>query len=88
MEEEEQHGFKGALSPTANILVAISLRIAKWALVKKEFANISMNDIFFDWKACTACGVIKEKRVVTRSLLPIGVMEFNEDGKSFACSLE
>lgn len=39
----------------------VSLRIAKWVLVRKEFVNIMMNDILFNWEAYIACGLMKER---------------------------
>lgn len=34
----------------------VSLRVAKWALVRKEFENINMNDILFNWEVVFVFG--------------------------------
>lgn len=40
-------GNKGSSSSSTELISRLSLKIAKWALVRKEFTNFNPNDIFF-----------------------------------------
>lgn len=52
----------------------------KWALIKKEFSNINLDDILYNWEVCMGCGLIKERRTVHWSPTLIGALKFNADG--------
>ena len=49
-------------SPLVMLIERVTLIIAKWALVRKEFSNFSINCIFVNWKACMVCGSTKVRR--------------------------
>lgn len=55
----------------------VNLRIAKRAFVKEEFANSSMNNIWFNWIACIVCGGNKEKKAIPWSPPPHAMLKFN-----------
>lgn len=77
----------------------VTCRIAKWVLVRKEFSSISTMGILFNWKACTSCGPVKQKRV---NFCSVGVLNLmwmeqqearwvllrNDKGEFFVCVLE
>lgn len=46
LEGEEQWDFMGASLSIENLQSTISQRIAKWALVRKEFSNIKLDGYF------------------------------------------
>lgn len=48
LEGEEQWDFMAASLSIENLQSMISQRIAKWALVRKKFSNISLMDILFN----------------------------------------
>lgn len=50
--EKNERIFKDASSSVVSFVSALSNRIVKWALIRKEFANFTMNDIFVG--VCTA----------------------------------
>lgn len=45
--ERYKRGFRDASSCIEDLVLVVSLRIAKQVLVRKEFMNINMNDILF-----------------------------------------
>lgn len=49
-------------------------------LGRKEFINIKMNDIHFNWEDCIGSGSFKKRRAVSWSPPP-GVLKFNVDGE-------
>lgn len=57
----------------------VSLRIAKWALVRKEFSNIRLHAILYNWEACMVIRSRDEKRLIHWSP-PLRVLKFNVDG--------
>ena len=67
-------------SPLIMLIEGVTFRIAKWALVRKEYSEFSTNDIFVNWKACMVCGPLKVKRSTLWSSPPLGVLTFNVDG--------
>ena len=40
--------FRNVSSTSEELVASISLMIANWALVRKEFSNFSLNDILFN----------------------------------------
>ena len=76
--------FRGSSSATTKVIFKVSLRIAKWALSKKEFSIFSLNDILHNWKACMGCGPFKVRRIVAWSPPSFGVYKLNVDGASRA----
>lgn len=72
--------FWGSSSSLANVILKLALRIAKWALARKDFSNLSLNDILFYWESCMGCGLIKERRLILWSTPPIWVLKYNVDG--------
>ena len=58
----------------------VTLTIANWALVRKEFSNFNLNDILFSWEACMGSGSTTVRRTVSWSPPPHGVLKFNVDG--------
>lgn len=69
--------FKSDFSSSEEL---ITLRIARWVLVRKEFSNSCLNDILINWESWMRCGLIKVRRTIHRSPLLIGVFKFNFDG--------
>lgn len=76
--------FKNVYSTSQDLRAFIHARIAKWALLKREFYNLSMTDILFNWRGLLmGCGLSKEGRVVAWSnpqmgcwnLMLIGLLE-------------
>ena len=43
------------LKLTVVLISKVTLRIAKWAMVRKELSNFNFNDIFFSCEACMGC---------------------------------
>lgn len=79
--ERNDRIFKcSSFSSAADLISSIGMRIAKWALVRKEFSNFSLNAILIDWEACMECGPFKLRRFVVWSPLSLGVLKFNVDG--------
>lgn len=75
---------KNVYSTSQDLRAFIHARIAKWALLKREFYNLSMTDILFNWRGLLmGCGLSKEGRVVAWSnpqmgcwsLMLIGLLE-------------
>ena len=74
-------GFYGVIFlPLLVLIDRLTLRIAKWALIRKEFSNFSLNDILLNWKAWMGCRPSKVRRVVLWSPPSPGVFKFNVDG--------
>ena len=48
--------FSSAFSSAADLISSIGMRIVKWALLRKEFSNFSLNAILTNWEACMECG--------------------------------
>ena len=74
--------FRGSSSLVVDLIEKVAFRIAKWASIRKEFTNINLNDIIYNWKACMGCLPFKERRFVPWSPPPFGVLKFNVDGAS------
>lgn len=72
--------FRGSSSSLANVIPKLALRIAKWALARKEFSNLTINDILFYWESCMGCGLIKERRLILCSAPPSWVLKYDVDG--------
>lgn len=60
----------------------IILKVARWALVRKEFKSFSLSDILFNWEACMSCGRKKNNKIMPWTPPPVGAFKFNEDGAS------
>lgn len=56
------------------------IRIARWALTRKEFVNFTMNDIMSSWEACMVSRSNARRRIVSWSPPSLGVLKFNIDG--------
>lgn len=54
--------FREAATATANLTSMVFSGIAKWASARKEYANLTSNDILFNWEVCLACCPNKRKR--------------------------
>lgn len=52
------------MSSIETLLSVVNLRVAKWALGRKECANLKLNDILHNWEAWMECGLVTEKRMV------------------------
>lgn len=74
--------FRGSSCSVSDLVSKVTLRIAKWALVRKEFWNFNLNDILFNWEACMGYCPFKERRFVSWYPPPIEVLKFNVDGAS------
>ena len=64
LEGKEFENIQRCFFPTRELIALINLRIAKWALIKKEFSNFSLDDILHNWEACMGCGMIKIRKSV------------------------
>lgn len=53
---------------------------ARWALLKKEFVNLSLDHIIHNWEACMSCGPCKLRKRVSWCPPPDGILKFNVDG--------
>lgn len=64
------------------LTIRVNLRIAKCVVVRKEFSNLNLNDIYIllDWEACMCCGQGRGKRVIRWWSPAPGVLKFNVDG--------
>lgn len=51
----------------------------KWALAKKECANLKLNDILRNWEACMECALVREKRIMNRAPPQSDGLKFNID---------
>lgn len=51
-----------------------------WALVRKEFSNFTLDDIFVNWEACMGCRPVKVRRSILWSPPPLRLFKFNVDG--------
>lgn len=40
------------------LIHSVKLGIAKWASVRREFINIKLNDILFNWEASVLCSAV------------------------------
>ena len=69
-------------SLTSELISQVTLKIARWALARKKFSNLNMNDLLSNWGACMVCCPLKERRSVFWSPPPNGVLKFNVDGAS------
>lgn len=49
--------IRGSSSSSIDLIPRVALRIAKWALVRKKFSNVHLNDILENWEACMGCGL-------------------------------
>eukprot|EP00268_Persea_americana_P068029 TRINITY_DN9427_c0_g3_i1.p1 TRINITY_DN9427_c0_g3~~TRINITY_DN9427_c0_g3_i1.p1 ORF type:complete len:256 (+),score=22.30 TRINITY_DN9427_c0_g3_i1:1157-1924(+) len=78
--ERNNRIFKGTFSSLSNLVDLITMRIAGWALIRKEFSNFSIDDITVNWEACMGCGPSKMRIYVHWSPSPIGMLKFNVDG--------
>ena len=72
--------FRGISSPLVKLIECVTLRVAKWAIVRNEFFNFSINDIFVNWEACTVSGPPRLRRSTLWSPPPLGVLIFSVDG--------
>ena len=64
----------------AKLIASITLRIATWAVFRKEFSNFSLIDILVNLEGCMGCGPTKVSSLVFWSLPPLNVLNFNVDG--------
>ena len=78
--ERNDRIFRGISSPLVKLIEGVTLRIAKWAMVRKEFSTFSINNIFVNWEACMVCGLPKVRRSTLCSPPPLSVLKFNVDG--------
>lgn len=62
--------FREVASSRENFISLVSLRIARWAITRKELSNIEFHEI--NKEACKICGQIEERRTVPWSPPPIG----------------
>ena len=62
------------------LLASVTLRIAKWACVRKEFLDIKIDDIVQSWEPCLKMRVCQKKRKVFWHSPPTGTLKFNVDG--------
>lgn len=53
--------------------------MAKWSLAKKEFTNIKLNDILYNWIACMVCSLKKARNLIAFFYPPMGVLKFDVD---------
>ena len=77
--ERNDRIFKGVSSSLLVLINRISMRIAKWALIRKKCCNFSLNDILLNWEVCMGCRPNKVRRVVPWSPPSPGVLKFNAD---------
>lgn len=61
--ERNNRIFKGA-SSMQDLISMVFLRVAKWASIRKEFFNINVNDILFNYEECMSCGSRRRRREV------------------------
>lgn len=47
------------MSSLLDLISMVFLNIAKWALIRKEFHNLNVNDISLIWEARITCGFSK-----------------------------
>ena len=72
--------FKGESSSPMDLIASINMRISKWALIRKEFSNFSLNDIIYNWEACMVCSVPRIMKVEVWCPPARGLLKFNVDG--------
>ena len=72
--------FKSTSSLVEELIFKITITVAEWALVRKEFSNFSLNDVFVNWEAYMGCGPTKERMSILWSLPPLDMLKFNVDG--------
>lgn len=53
----------------------VALRIAKWALARKDVSNFSLNDIRTNWKAYMGCGISNERKSIPWAYPSIGFLK-------------
>lgn len=78
--QENDRIFRGSFSSLADLITSITTRIAKWALVRKEFYVFTLNDIILNWEAYIGCGSLKVRNIARWSSPPLGGVKFNVDG--------
>lgn len=66
LKERKSRIFKGEVSCLTDLLSFLNLRLATWVSARKDFANISINDIVSNWEAYMLCCLVKERRVMLR----------------------
>lgn len=71
---------RGALTAKEDILYVISLRIAKWASIRKDFLILTRHIYCSIGKF--ACNVVwaRRSKMFFRAMPPIGILKFNMDG--------
>lgn len=77
--EKNDRIFRGDSSSLSELIATVTLAIAKWALIRKEFSDFALNDIMVNWETCMKCGPVKGRRVAQWSPPPLGVLKFNVD---------
>lgn len=77
--ERNNEIFRGTLSSIETLVSVVNLRVMKWALARKECANLKLNDILRNWEACKECAQVREKRTVNRAPPQSGGLKFNID---------
>lgn len=58
--------------------MAVWLRVAKWALTRKEVKDLKLDDVLSNWEACMSCGKRKGRRFIGFPP-PKGSFKFNVD---------
>ena len=53
----------------------VALRIAKWALARKDVSKLSLNDIRTNWKAYMGCGISNERKSIPWASRSIGFLK-------------
>lgn len=78
--ERNNRIFRVTSSILVDMISRVTFRIAKWSLIRKEFSNVNLDNILFNWEASMRYSWIKERRLVHWSFLSMGVLKFNVDG--------
>lgn len=80
LERKDNMNFRARATSTMDLIAATFIESPKWAMVRKEFVNFTMNDIVYNWEASLSCGGSKKKRVVSWSPPFPRRLKLNVDG--------
>eukprot|EP00268_Persea_americana_P018353 TRINITY_DN19126_c1_g3_i2.p1 TRINITY_DN19126_c1_g3~~TRINITY_DN19126_c1_g3_i2.p1 ORF type:complete len:118 (+),score=28.00 TRINITY_DN19126_c1_g3_i2:694-1047(+) len=70
---ERNNRIVRSISPSIGALLeVVSLRVAKWVLIRKELNHVKLNDIFYSGKACKGHGLRKERKLEAGTILLSG----------------
>ncbi|XXG72306.1 hypothetical protein AAC387_Pa07g1436 [Persea americana] len=60
--ERNDRIFRKSPSMPEDIVLLVDVRVAEWALLRKEFIGMNLECILQNWEACMSCGPSKDKK--------------------------